>query len=129
MLTLKSLAVWLLILVCAIVNGSVREGLLVPALGKRAALPASGILLSAVIVLVSLLLVPRFGRLNTRQCLFVGLLWLVLTLAFEFGFGRLVQHHDWGQLLEAYTFTDGNLWPLVLVVTFAAPWLAMRLRT
>jgi len=31
-------------------------------------------------------------------------------------------------LLEAYTFKDGNIWPIVLLVTLVAPLLAVRLR-
>jgi hypothetical protein len=126
MLTLKATAVWLLILACAVLNGGLREALLVPALGKPAGPVLSGVLLSIVILAVSLLLVPRLGRLATGQCLYVGLLWLCLTLAFEFGFGRLVQHQSWQRLLEAYTFKDGNVWPVVLVVVFLAPLLAVR---
>jgi hypothetical protein len=49
-------------------------------------------------------------------------------VAFEFTFGRLVQGKPWPQLLEAYTFKDGNIWPLVLLVTTLAPWIAARLR-
>jgi hypothetical protein len=77
---------------------------------------------------ISLLLVPWVGKLSTSQGLYVGSLWLCLTLIFEFGFGRLVQHQSWRQLVEAYTFKDGNMWPLVLVVTFIAPLLAVRVR-
>jgi hypothetical protein len=128
MLTLKATAVWLVILVCAVLNGGLREALLVPSLGEPIALVVSGVLLSVAIVAVSLLLVPRLGRLSTSQCLYVGLLWLCLTLIFEFGFGRLVQHQSWQQLVEAYTFKDGNTWPVVLVVVFVAPLLAVRVR-
>ncbi len=62
-----------------------------------------------------------------RLLLGVGLGWLVLTLIFEFGFG-LLRGKSLPELLQAYTFTDGNLWPVVLVVTVFAPWLAARLR-
>ena len=126
---LKSIAVWLVILVCAAVNGGLREAMLVSFLGRPIAVAVSGVLLSILIVAVSLLLLPWLGRLGTSRCLSVGLLWLCLTLVFEFGFGRLVQHRSWQQLLEAYTFKDGNIWPLVLVVTFIAPLLAVRLRS
>jgi hypothetical protein len=56
------------------------------------------------------------------------LLSIILTLAFEFTFGRLVQSQSWRQLLDAYTFKDGNTWPLVLVVAALAPWLSARIR-
>lgn len=126
--TAKATAVWLVILVCAVLNGGLREALLMPLFGRPLALLVSGVLLSIVIVAVSLLLAPCLGRLSTSQCLYVGLLWLCLTLIFEFGFGRLVQRQSWQQLVEAYTFKEGNIWPLVLVVTFVAPLLAVRVR-
>lgn len=128
MLTLKATALWLVILVCAVLNGALREALLLPALGKPIALLLSGILLCLVIFAVSLLLLPRLGRLGGSQCLGVGALWLCLTLAFEFGFGRLVQQQSWQQLFEAYTFKDGNIWPLVLVAMLVAPLAARRVR-
>ena len=128
MLTLKATAVWLVILVCAVLNGGFREAVLMPSFGKPVGLVVSGLLLSIVIVAVSFLLVPGLGRLGTSQALYVGLLWLCLTLIFEFGFGRLVQHQSWQELVEAYTFKDGNAWSLVLVVIFIAPLLAVRVR-
>jgi hypothetical protein len=76
MLTLKATAVWLVILVCAALNGGLREALLIPSLGKTLALVVSGTLLSIVIVALALLLVPRLGRLGTSHCLY-----LVVTFA------------------------------------------------
>lgn len=128
MWVLKACAVWLLILVCAVVNGGLREGWLVPQLGSVAAFITSGLILSICILAAALLLVTWVGALSAGAYVLVGLLWLGLTLAFEFGFGRFVQHKTWPQLLGAYTFEGGNLWPLVLVVTFFAPLLAARLR-
>ena len=57
----------------------------------------------------------------------VGFGWLALTLAFEFSFG-LAQGKSWPVMLEAYTFNDGNLWPLVLAVTASAPFIAAKIR-
>lgn len=97
-----------------------------PNLDKPAALVLSGALLSACILIVAVVL-ARWLKLNdTARSLSVGSLWLCLTLAFEFGFGRLVQRHSWPEMLEAYTFKDGNMWPLVLVITFLAPLVAAR---
>ena len=128
MVLLKAAAIWLLILGLAMLNGGLREAVLLPALGKPAAPLLSGVILSLCIVGVALLLVPRLGRLQRARALRLGLFWLALTLAFEFGFGRGVQGRSWGELLEAYTFRDGNIWPLVLVVTLFAPLIAVRLR-
>jgi hypothetical protein len=128
MWVLKACAVWLLILVCAVLNGALREGWLVPHLGSVAAFVTSGLILSMCILAAALLLVTWMGAPGAGRYGLVGLLWLGLTLAFEFGFGLFVQQRTWQQLLGAYTFEGGNLWPLVLAVTFFAPLLAARLR-
>lgn len=124
----KALALWLAILVLAVINGALREAVLMPALGNASGLVASGAVLAMCISLVAWVGVPWFGRLRARQWLLIGACWLVLTLVFEFGFGRLAQHKTWPELLEAYTFKDGNLWSLVLAATFLAPWCAARFR-
>ena len=125
---LKAVTLWLAVLALAMANGIAREKALVPALGSFAALVASGIILSGCVFLVALAAAPWYGRLSSAQWLGVGGLWLAMTLAFEFGFGRLVQHKTWTELLEAYSFKGGNMWPLVLLVVLLAPWAAARLR-
>jgi len=44
----------------------------------------------------------------------IGIAWLALTVAFEFGFGRSVAHASWQDLLADYDLRKGRLWPLVL---------------
>jgi hypothetical protein len=51
---------------------------------------------------------------STREALEVGIAWLALTVAFEFGFGRYVAHTSWRELLADYDLRKGRLWPLVL---------------
>lgn len=125
---LKSAALWLAILVLAILNGVVRENLLIPVLGGFSGLFVSGAVLSLCIFLVAFAATPWYGSLASRQWLLVGLFWFVLTVAFEFSFGRLVQHRPWSELIEAYTFRGGNIWPVVLLATLLSPWLAAKLR-
>ncbi len=128
MLLLRATAIWLLILGLAVLNGALRELVLLPSLGKPAALLLSGLLLSSFVVIVAIALAPWMGLISASRSLGVGALWLCLTLVFEFGFGRFVQGRSWPELLEAYAFKDGNIWPLVLAVIFFSPWLAARIR-
>ena len=125
---LKATVLWFAVLALAMANGIAREKVLVPAIGPFAALVASGIILSACVFLVALAAAPWYGRLSSMRWLGVGVFWLAMTLAFEFGFGRLVQHKGWTELFEAYTFKGGNIWPLVLLVVLLAPWAAAKLR-
>lgn len=125
---LKALALWFLILVLAIINGTVREKALIPVMGAVGGLMASGAILSACIFLVALFGAGWFGAADASRFWLIGVLWLALTLIFEFGFGRFVQHKDWAELFQAYTFKGGNVWPIVLLVTLVSPWLGARLQ-
>jgi hypothetical protein len=120
MLYLRAAAVWLSILLLAVLNGGFREAVLFPRFGNPAAQLVSGMLLIGCIVVVSYLLVPRLHAQSRRQLAGIGVLWLVLTLVFEFGFG-IMQSKAWPELLAAYTFQGGNIWPIVLLVTLVAP--------
>ena len=124
---LKALIIWLSILALAIANGLFREALLLPAFGIPAAFILSGLLLSALIIGVAWASLPWLRLRRPGQFWLVGFGWLALTLAFEFSFG-LAQGKSWPVMLEAYTFRDGNLWPLVLVVTACAPFIAAKKR-
>jgi hypothetical protein len=125
---LKAIALWVVVLVCAVLNGALREKVLFPAVGSFAGLICSGLILSACIFLVSLLGAPWYGRLHSSQWVLLGLFWVALTMLFEFTFGRLVQHQTWQELLQAYTFKGGNIWPVVLLTTGTSPWVAAKVR-
>lgn len=124
---IKALIIWSGILVLAIANGMLRESVLIPAFGTPAALVLSGLLLSAVILGMTYYSLPWLQVTSPAGLFAVGFGWLALTLLFEFSFG-LWQGKPWPELLEAYTFKDGNLWPVVLVVIVFAPFLAAKLR-
>ena len=124
----KALVLWVGILLVAILNGWLRENVLFAALGSVAGQVASGVILCVCILAIAWAAIPWFGPLSSAQYLYVGLFWLVLTVAFEFLFGRLFLDRSWAELLDAYRFKGGNIWPIVLVCTLVAPWLAARLR-
>jgi hypothetical protein len=125
---LKALVLWLAILVLAIVNGVLRERALNPIMGPFGGLIASGAILSLCIFLVAFFSAGWLGAAEASGFWLIGLLWLLLTLVFEFGFGRFVQRRTWTEVLQAYTFKGGNIWPVVLTITLVSPWLAARLR-
>jgi hypothetical protein len=127
-IAVKAFAVWLGILVLAIANGTLREVVLIPAMVKRSGLILSGVLLSGLILTVAYFALPWIGRVPVASYAAIGFGWLCLTLAFEFTFGRLIQGKPWSQLLEAYTFKEGNVWSVVLLITALAPYLAARIR-
>lgn len=125
MLLLKSLLAWLVILCLAVANGALREVVLIPSIGKSHGYILSGALLSLFVAFVACALVRFQQGITVSQGFRIGILWLCLTLAFEFSFGRYVQHKSWAELLDAYTFKDGNVWPVVLLITLLAPYFAV----
>ena len=127
MVALKALIIWAGILALAVANGALRESVLIPGLGTPAALVLSGSLLSALIIIVAYLSLPWLQIRRPVQFWFVGFGWLALTVIFEFSFG-LWQGKSWTELLEAYTFKGGNIWPVVLAATALAPYIAAKLR-
>ena len=99
-----------------------------PLLGQQLAMPLSGIICSILFFLLTYFTIPWFGQLKPGHYRLIGVAWLVMTVAFEFLFGRLVARKSWGELLQAYDPTTGNLWLLVLLTIAVSPWLAARLR-
>jgi len=124
----RALLVWALIVPIAILNGVLREKFFSPLLDPGIALPLSGVLLAALILALAWIMLPWLGPLDTHGHLAVGIGWFALTVVFEFSFGHFIAGKSWSELLQAYDMTSGNLWPAVLVVTAAAPWLAAKLR-
>jgi hypothetical protein len=124
----KSLILWAAIIPLAIANGAFRDAVLVPRLGPAGARFASGLMLSALILALAVISVPWIGRGSAHQYWSIGAVWLVFTVAFEFVFGRFVAKKPWPELIRAYTFENGDIWPLVLVIVAAAPYLAARVR-
>jgi hypothetical protein len=126
-LLIKSVVIWAAILVLAMLNGTLREFVLVPLFGKTAGLVTSGLLLAGLVFAVAYGSIPLLGSHPPGTFVAIGVGWLLLTLAFEFSFG-LLRGKPLAEILSAYAFRDGNLWSLVLVVTALAPWMAARLR-
>ena len=118
---------WLGLLALAILNGALREKFLIPHFGLLAAYVSSGLLLCVLVLGVALLVTPtlHYKAVNLWT---VGALWLILTLCFEFTFGIGIQHKSLVEVMHAYTFAAGNLWPIVLLMIFVGPRLAAAIR-
>ncbi len=125
---LKATWVWLLIVVAAILNGLLREKVLVSMVGTEAALPASGVLLAILVFLIALISVPFLGPADTKACIRIGLYWLVLTLSFEFLFGYFIVGKPWREIVQVFNVHKGDLFIVVLLVTGFSPWLAAKTR-
>lgn len=116
---------WLPLPFLGVGNGIFREAVLKPRWGESVARPVSGITLIILIGLYMLLL-RRFRTVPSGDAVVVGLVWLGLTVAFEFLFGHFVARDTIAQLLANYDITTGNLWLAVLLWVGIAPYLLLR---
>ncbi len=124
---IRALVGWCMLLLAAVGNGVLRESLLVARFGPSWAHAISSFTLSAAILGITWLAIGWIAPTSAGDAWRVGVGWLLLTLAFEFGFGR-ARGTSWATLLADYNLWRGRLWLLVLATTLAAPWIAGQWR-
>jgi hypothetical protein len=128
-LLLKTIGIWLIIVILAILNGAIREKLLTPNIGSSIALPMSGLLLSILILLVAFVTMPSFfGSSERKTYIFIGAIWFLLTLSFEFLFGHFVAGKSWHEIIQVFNIKKGDLFIVVVFATLISPWLSAKLR-
>lgn len=124
----KAVAIWCLMVLVAIINGLLRDEILTPLLSSNISLPVSGITLSILILLLTYASIAFIGVTRAAACFMVGLLWLVLTLIFEYAFGHYVAGKSWFEINQVFDLTKGDLFIVVLIVFALSPWLTARLK-
>jgi hypothetical protein len=125
---MRAFAVWLLIVLVAVINGGIREALISPRTGDTAGHAISTVMLCAAILLLGWVTIGWMRPATRREVWRIGALWVMLTLAFEFLAGHYVFGTPWRQLLADYNVFRGRIWVLVLVTSAIAPWLAAHSR-
>ena len=124
----RALSVWLVLMTVEVVHGTLRTLFLTPRVGDFKARQISVLSGSVLIVLTTYLFIGWLRVSRPIMLLRVGVLWLVLTLAFELGLGHYVAGRTWANLAADFKLWEGGLLPLGLLVLTAAPWIALKLR-
>ena len=122
----KALLMWFGLLAAMMVNGTFRVLVLEPRLGEDFARQLACVSGAAILLVLTTPFVARLDGVGSRALFGIGALWLALTVAFEFLFGRYGSGATWESLLADYDLRRGRLWPLVLVTVLFAPWLVSR---
>ncbi len=121
----RSILLWFVLMLLAIMNGTVRIKLIIPYTGLTAGLAISTVMLCALILLATWSSIRWMGPATAVQAWSIGLLWLLMTLAFEFGAGHFLFKKSWSELRVDYDITQGRIWVLVPIITAIAPlWMA-----
>jgi hypothetical protein len=106
----------------AIANGAPREswyGKYLSELQAHQLSTVTGILLFGVYIWV---LIRLWRPASTGQAMTIGLVWLGMTVAFEFLFGHYVAKRSWRDLRRDYNIFAGRVWLVVLVWVTIAPY-------
>jgi len=119
---------WVPMVFIAIANGAIREGWYGKHMSELQAhqiATITGVLLFGVYIWV---LIRIWRPESAGQALTIGLVWLGMTVGFEFIFGHYVAKRSWRDLLHDYNLFAGRVWVVVLLWVTLAPYVFYRLQ-
>ena len=122
----RYLLFWFLLAVVAVANGILRQstyGKIVSDLAAHQISTLTGIVFTGVLVFW---LNRTWPIESASQAWLIGLIWLCLTIAFEFGFGHFVVGHPWNRLFADYDLLSGRVWSVFLLWILFMPRLFYR---
>jgi hypothetical protein len=127
MAVIRYLLAWVAMLVIAIANGALRQATFAKVMPELRAHQLSTLIGSVLMGLFIWLVVRLWPPSSDRQALLVGLVWLLLTVAFECFMGLVLAHRPLSQVLHDYNLLAGRVWVLFLIWLTLAPWVFFRL--
>jgi hypothetical protein len=112
----------------AVMNGILRNLLITPITGEYTGHVVSTVVLCALIFLVTWSLIRWIAPESYGEAVMIGILWLLMTVSFEFLAGHYLFGNTWQRLFADYNIARGRIWALVLVTTLFAPVFSARIR-
>ncbi len=109
---------WFCLMFLAILNGTIREKLYKNRFGEFKSQQISTFVFIAVMFAYTYVFQKLFPLSGLDEAKLIGFVWLLLTLAFEFLFGKLILKKSWQELLANYNFMKGRYWILIPVWVF-----------
>jgi len=128
-MVIKYIFFWIGAVVIAIINGTIRQftyGKMMRELSAHQLSCLTGIILFGIYIWI---LGIRWKLESSSQAVIIGLIWVALTIAFEFLFGHYVVKDPWSRLLYDYNILQGRLWILVLIWIAIAPYVIFKLQS
>lgn len=117
----KHILFWFAFPFVAILNGALREATYKKFVGD---LPAHQISTVTGIIFFGIIFYFIFRKWkieSVNHAVIVGIVWLFLTILFEFGFGHYIMGNSWEKLFHDYNLAEGRVWSLILIWIFFAP--------
>lgn len=119
---IKHFFLWLPMILIAFVNATLRELLIVKYFSEFKAHQLSTIILIIFCSIYIWFVFPWLNIQNGKQAFKIGVIWVLLTVAFEFTLGRLT-NKSWSSLFQDYNLLAGRIWLLFLLSLFILPYL------
>jgi hypothetical protein len=116
-------------LLLAVANGALRQVTFAKSMSELHAHQLSTVIGSVIIGAFIWAVIRRWPPASNRQALAIGVLWLPLTVAFEFFMGLVLAQRPLDQVLADYDVLRGRVWILFLTWLTFAPLLFHRLRS
>ena len=124
MRVLKSMFIWLLILVVVFASGVLRDFAITPLIGEQISRPLSGLIACIAIIIITYIFLPKLGNGTVVEYIFMGLLWVVMANIFDlsmyFWYSGLADV-PWTDFFKMFDIRTGDLWLIVMVVCFITP--------
>lgn len=125
---LRAVLTWVLFVPIAILNGILRNDVYQQYTGELLAHQISTVIGSlAFIALVYFSMGKLLAGLRKKELICIGVVWVVMTICFEFPFGHFVIGHSWQKLFHDYNILEGRVWILFLLVCACSPLIVKRL--
>lgn len=124
----KYIIAWFPMIFIAIINGWLREKFLTSCLNDLQAHQMSTLSLIILFGFYVWIIIKIWTPRSIKQVIYIGLLWLFLTIVFEFLFGHYIVGHPWDKLLQDYNILQGRIWILVLIWTFISPYFIYKIQ-
>ncbi len=118
---------WFGMMIAAVVNGGMRDRLYKTHVGERTAHQISTVIFLCALTVYFRMLTSVWRIASSEQAWMIGVMWLVMTLAFEFGLGRLILGKPWSAMFHDYNVLAGRVWVLIPMWVFIGPYVFFRL--
>ena len=123
---LRYVLAWFAMLAIAVANGALRQLTFAKVMTELRAHQLSTLIGSVLIGFFIRFVVRIWPPPSERYALLIGVVWLALTVAFEFFMGLILAGKPLELVLHDYDLPTGRLWVLFLLWILLAPWVFYR---
>lgn len=123
----RAFTVWFAIIFAESVHGTLRQVFLAPLVGDFRARRIAFFIGLVLIFGIAYLFIRWINAPNTKSLFAVGVMWMILTVFFEFSLGLFVLNYSCERMFEDYDVSKGGLMGFGLIFMAFTPFLALKL--